>query len=218
MRKFLVILLVVAANIGRAQAVESDFATKPAKKTQSVKPFKVSLAGGYALPIDNLGDNASVKAGFAYSIEPQYELGRNLEVGFRFEQAFIQRSETLDKDIFFTSKAKSILSGVVTANYVIRTGMGFSPFVGFGAGAYYADPSQQTFQQLGSPAVSYPLPTTLAFGGLGRVGVKYGVLHVEAIYNLVSDASVTNAANKLTLTAKNSYFSVNAGITIGGSH
>lgn len=185
---------------------------------QTAKPFKVSIAGGYAFPVStSTNDNVS-KPGFVYSLEPQYELTKNLEVGVRFEQAFIKRPEILNEVVYFTTNAKSLLSAVVTANYVMRIGTSFRPYVGIGGGLYYADKSEQRqTSSSGSSVVSYPLPVTTVFGGVGRVGLKYGIVHVEANYNLISDTSVTNGATRLTLTAKNSYLSLKAGITIGGS-
>ncbi|AUD02552.1 hypothetical protein [Spirosoma pollinicola] len=218
MRKLFVIMLVMVSVVANAQTAAPATPTKPAKSTKSNKPlFKMTLAGGYASPL-NTGENGFAKAGVVYSIEPQFELSKNLEVGLRFEQAFIQRSEALKNDIYYASKAKSIMSGAVTANYVISTSTGLKPFVGLGAGLYYADASSQTFQSSGNPSVTYPLPTTFAVGGLGRVGVKYKILHLEAAYNLVSNTSVKNAATGLTLKADNSYLSLKAGITIGGTH
>ncbi|GAB3801824.1 hypothetical protein GCM10028819_29850 [Spirosoma humi] len=220
MRKLFAFLFVLASVAANAQTDTLTKAKPPVKSTKPDKPFKVSIAGGFAAPADvPANTNADLsKAGFVYSLEPQYELTRNLEVGVRLEQAFIQRPEVLDNNISLASKAKSILSASLTANYVINTSTGLKPYVGVGAGFYYAESSQQTYQLQGSSSVvSYPLPTTTAFGGLGRIGVKYGIVHVEANYNLISDTSITNAASRLTLTANNSYFSVKAGLTIGGS-
>lgn len=50
---------------------------------------------------------------------------------------------------------------------------------------------------------------------MGRVGLTYGMVYVEADLNLIGDTSVSNTSNKLTLTAKNSYMTLKAGITIG---
>lgn len=218
MRNFFVVLLVLVSCVVKAQTVIPDAPPTPAKAAKQTNRFKVKLAGGYASPASDMGTSDFVKAGLAYSIEPQYEITRNLEVGFRFEQAFVKRPETLARDIFYATKAKSILSGALTANYVINTGTGFKPFVGVGVGGYYTEASQQNVQISGtSSTVAYPLPATVSLGGLARVGVKYGIVHVEADYNLISDTSVKNAASGLTLTAKNTYFGIKAGITIGGS-
>ena len=179
--------------------------------------FKVNVAGGYASPVDKVGETDFVKPGFVYSVEPQYELGKNLEVGVRLEQAFIQRAEYLDAALYYQTKAKSMLSAALTANYVVKMGSSLRPYVGAGVGIYYADKSEQTDRSSGNSLVYYPLPATTALGGVGRVGIKFKSLNVEANYNLIGDTSVTNGATRRTLTAKNSYFSVKAGLTIGGS-
>ncbi|SOD78250.1 outer membrane beta-barrel protein [Spirosoma fluviale] len=221
MRKFFVTLFVVSSFVAKAQTAASDAPVtpaEPAKSSKIEKPFKVNLGVGYASPLDKVGTNDFVKPGLVYSLEPQYELSRNLEVGVRLEQAFIKRSEALDGDIYKNTKVNSMLSAVATANYVLRLKSGFRPYIGVGIGGFYTGESLQTNQVSGtSSVVSYPLPAAVNLGGLGRVGVKYGILNIEGTYNLVSDLSVTNAANRLTLTANNSYFSVKAGLTIGGS-
>ena len=176
----------------------------------AVAQFKVKVGGGYALPTYQTGNANATKGGLVYSIEPQYRLIGKLDVGLRLEQAFIQRAEYLDNVLYYTSKAKSALSGVVTANYTIPVGS-LQPYLGVGAGLYYVDPSEQI-----TNTVRYPLPATTNLGGMARVGVKYGIVHIEADYNLIGDTQVTNNATRLTLTAKNSYVSVKAGITIGG--
>lgn len=176
----------------------------------AVAQFKVKLGGGYAIPAYQSANANETKAGFLYAIEPQYGLLNNLDVGLRFEQAFIQRAEYLDNVLYYQSKAKSVLSAVLTANYTIPIGS-VRPYIGVGTGLYYADASEQI-----NATVHYPLPVTTNIGGMGRVGVRYGIVHVEADYNLVGDTNVTNNATRLTLTAKNSYFSLKAGITIGG--
>ncbi|GAB3038896.1 outer membrane beta-barrel protein [Spirosoma pulveris] len=221
MRTFLVTLFVVGSFVAKAQTAAPDTTVtlaKPAKSSKIAKPFKVNLGVGYASPVDFAGVNSFVKPGIVYSLEPQYELSRNLEVGVRLEQAFIKRSEALDGDIYKNTKVSSMISAVATANYVLKLENGFRPYIGVGIGGYYTGESLQTNQVAGSSSVvSYPLPAAVNLGGLGRVGVKYGIVYVEGTYNLISDLSVMNAANRLTLTAKNSYFSVKAGLTIGGS-
>ncbi len=184
---------------------------------QTAKPFKVNVAGGYASPADKVDNKQVGKAGFIYSLEPQLELTKSIEVGIRLEQAFIKRPEVLDEVIFYTTKANSMLSAVATVNYVVDVGIGFRPYLGIGGGLYYADKSEQIDQSSGNSTVYYPLPATTSLGGLGRVGIKFKSINVEANYNLIGDTSVTNGATRRTLIAKNSYFSIKAGITIGGS-
>ena len=182
---------------------------------QNTKPFKVNVAAGYAATADYSNSNALSKAGFVFSIEPQYRVIKNLDIGLRFEQAFIQRPEFIDKNIVFQTKTKSILSGAVTANYSIPTGSTLQPYIGVGVGLYHASPSDQRSASFGI-TTTYPLPATNVIGGLGRVGVKFGRINLVGEYNLVSDAQVTVSATNLTLNAKNSYFSGKVGFTIGG--
>lgn len=184
---------------------------------QNTKPFKVNVAAGYGATADYSNSNAITKAGFVYSIEPLYRIVNNIDVGLRFEQAFIQRPEFIDKVVVFQTNAKSISSAVVTANYTIRIGSQFQPYIGVGGGLYHTDPSTQTRPSpSGNSTVSYPLPATNVAGGVARVGLKWGRVNVVADYNVVSDTRVTVSATNLTLEAKNSYFSIKAGFTIGG--
>lgn len=179
------------------------------------KPFKVTIAGGFAAPTYKAEKTDFSKAGFVYSLEPQYELDKfikNLDLGFRLEQAFVQRTEYLDNALSFPTQTKSIMSGVLTANYVINTGFALRPYIGAGVGLYYAEKSTPIYS-----SISYPLPVTTNLGGLFRAGIKFKILHVEGAYNLVGNTSVKNSTSGLTMTADNSYYSIKAGLTIGGS-
>jgi len=181
---------------------------------QDYKPFTVNVAAGYAMPADKPDNNDISKAGFVYSIEPQYRLPNKLIVGLRLEQAFIQRPEFLDRNINFQTKTKSIISAALTVNYELATGSKIRPYAGLGVGFYYADKSEQFYATSGVP-ISYPLQTTTVIGGLGRIGVKYGMANLEIDYNLISDTRLTNNATRFTLVAKNSYASAKIGFTIG---
>lgn len=182
---------------------------------QNTKPFKVIVAAGYAATGDYSNSNAIKKAGFLYSIEPQYRILGNLDLGFRFEQAFMQRPEFIDEATVFQTNTKSILSGIVTATYTINLSGTLKPYVGIGAGLYHTDPSEQR-NTLFNITTTYPLPATNVIGGVARVGVKKGRVSLELGYNLVSDTRVTVTATNRTLMAKNSYISAKLGFTIGG--
>ena len=182
---------------------------------QEYKPFTVNVAAGFASPSEKAANNDISKAGFVYSIEPQYRLLLdNFSVGLRFEQALVQRPEFIDKIIVFQTKTKSIMSAVVTANYEITTLGKFHPYASLGAGLYHAEESNQLDTRFGL-TTNYPLPATNVLGGLARIGVKLGTVNLEADYNLVNDTRVTINATRLTLAAKNSYFAVKLGFTIG---
>lgn len=189
--------------------------TSFAVSAQNTKPFKVNVAAGYAASADYSNSNAIKKAGFMYSIEPQYRIINNLDIGLRFEQAFIQRPEYIDEVTVFQTNTKSILSGVVTATYAIKLSGTLQPYVGLGAGMYHTGSSEQRNLLFGI-TTTYPLPVTNVIGGMARVGVKKGRGNLELGYNLVSDTRVTVSATNRSLAAKNSYFSAKIGFTIGG--
>lgn len=182
---------------------------------QTSKPFKVNVAVGYAATADYSNSNSIRKAGFVYNLEPQYRVIPNLDIGLRLEQAFAQRPEYIDESTVFQTKTKSIMSGIITANYSINVGGSIQPFIGVGGGLYYAEPSAQSDTRFGI-TTQYPLPTTTVAGGMARVGVRWGRVNLLADYNLVTDTRVTVSATNRSLAAKNSYFSVKAGFIIGG--
>lgn len=182
---------------------------------QNTKPFKVNVAAGYAITGDYSNSNAIRKGGFLYSIEPQYRILPNLDLGFRYEQVFMQRPEFIDEATVFQTNTKSILSGLITATYTLNLSGTLKPYLGIGAGLYHASPSEQRNSLFGI-TTAYPLPATNVIGGVARVGVKKGRGSLELAYNLVNDTRVTVTATNRTLMAKNSYISAKIGFTIGG--
>ncbi|GAB4027805.1 outer membrane beta-barrel protein [Spirosoma koreense] len=182
---------------------------------QNSKPFKVNVAAGYGVTGDYSNSDAISKGGFAYSLEPQYRIIKNVDLGLRLEQAFVQRPEFIDKVIVFQTNAKFFMSGVITANYIVNTSGILKPYAGLGVGLYYTDPSTQRDSRFGI-TTSYPLPTTTVLGGLVRVGVKMGRGNLDLAYNLVSNTQVHIVATNRTLEARNSYITAKVGFTIGG--
>ncbi|UFH53964.1 hypothetical protein [Spirosoma sp. KNUC1025] len=118
---------------------------------QNTKPFKVNVAAGYAATADYSNSDAISKAGFVYSIEPQYRIIKNLDLGLRFEQAFVQRPEFIDKVIVFQTNAKYIMSGVVTANYSFSIGSKVQPYIGIGEDFITQTPARSGIHGLGLP-------------------------------------------------------------------
>lgn len=187
-----------------------------AVSAQTLSSFKVNLAAGYATPLQR-GTKAGSSPGFMYSIEPQYGLTRHVELGVRFEQAFIQRPEVLGNAIYFESQAKSTMSGALTLNYVVGKSSAFRPYVGAGAGFYRIAQSEQQVMGANGTALYYPLPVTNKWGALVRAGVKVFRFNVEAAVNILEDTTVTNETTNAKLIAKNEYLTVKAGYTFGGN-
>lgn len=180
--------------------------------------FKLNVAVGYAKfqKASKFSSSDQPKGGLVYSIEPQFGLSNSLDIGLRFEQAFIKRPEILDEVIMYQSQAQSIMSGALTVTYRIGTSSTVRPYIGVGAGVYYVGKSEQIFEESLNSYFAYPLPAAAKPGGLGRVGVALGPVLLEGAYNLVSDTNVENTVARKTLAGKNSYFSLKVGYSFGG--
>lgn len=189
-----------------------------ASTSQAQSGFKLNIAAGFAKfqKAAKFSTSDQPKGGLVYSIEPQFGLGDNIDIGLRFEQAFIKRPEILDEVLLFQSQTQSMLSGALTLTYRIGNSSSVRPFVGVGAGMYYAGKSDQTFYDTMNSYSEYPLSGKAKLGGLGRVGVALGPVTLEGAYNLVSNSTVTNTVARLTLVGQNSYFTLKAGYTFGG--
>ena len=202
MLKSLVTLLLLVSSVVSAQSLTS---------------FKLNVMAGYASPLDRSGNKDGSSPGFVYSVEPQYEITRHLDVGIRFEQAFIQRPEVLGNLIYFNTQAKSMMSGALIVNYNVGNIRAFRPYVGAGAAFYRSDPSTQQVMGAGSTPLYYALPVTNKWGALVRAGIKVFQFNVEAAFNLLDDTNVVNEFTNAKLIGKNEYFSVKAGYTFGGA-
>lgn len=207
MSKLLAVLFFLISSVAVAQRFES---------------FKLNVAVGYASPIDRkdiYGNKDAGKGGLAYSLEPQYSLTNHFDIGLRVEQAFIQRPEILENSIAFKTQVKSILSGLLTVNYLIGKGSVFRPFVGGGGGYYYATQSEQQVLGAGNTILYYPLPATNKWGGMVRAGFQIFQFRLEGAYNIIENTTVQNEFTRAILRGENRYFSVKAGYTLGsGRH
>ncbi|WP_080058620.1 hypothetical protein [Spirosoma aerolatum] len=209
MRKLFILVLLQIAYTAHAQTATALLPSKPAR------PFKVLASVGYASPVDLSGNKSLGKAGFVYSLEPQYEIAKNVDLGARIEQAFIQRPEYIDKTYYKSALAKFTLSLVATANYTFNVSGSLKPYIGTGIGLYYVQSSNPTYT-IGTTIATYPLPTTINLGGIARLGVKFGIAHLEGAYDFIGDTSVRNTSTGLTLTGSNSYYTIKAGLRFGG--
>ncbi|MBO9640214.1 metallophosphoesterase family protein [Siphonobacter aquaeclarae] len=190
MKKVLVSLLVLAGFSSYAQ----DY-----------KPWKLTVAGGYARPWNKGG-----KSGFVYSAEPQYGVSNFFDIGLRLEQAFINRPEVLN-GLAYDSEAKSALSGMATLNYNIRLATTVKLYAGTGVGLYRFGSSQKTIN--GQP---YTLKTATRTGLLLRTGLKIEQWSAELAYNFIPSVTDKSTTTGDKLVGKNSYFTIKVGYTFGG--
>src|SRR5258705_10719499 len=116
---FLILFIVVSSNIF-------------AQHLPVIKPFKVDLSAGYAIP----GGTGS-KGGVLFAVEPKYAVISSLSVGLRMEAAVVARFGGYDQygnpaDI----SVKASGSYLATADYYFSDNYSFRPFAGAGAGIF----------------------------------------------------------------------------------
>jgi outer membrane protein W len=188
MRKLIVCLLaIVLTLVVSAQSNDSS--------SRRFKPFKVTIAAGYASP-KHMDGTYQYSGGALFSIEPQYAIIDPLSIGIRVEAALTGHlnNSTGGSD---NSSGTADLSYLLTLNYYF-TNTGFRPFIGGGTGIYTTATidSSTTNSSVGN------IPRTSQFGSMIRAGFEIGHLRLAAEYNFVAN----NA----------SYLGLKLGISIGG--
>ncbi len=189
------------------------FSTVCASAQESgLKPFKVDVSLGYAIPG---GDGA--KGGVLFAIEPKYAIMPSLALGLRIEAAVMARSSGYDSNGgMMDTEVKAAGSYVLTGDYYFSQNYSFRPFVGAGAGLYsVASASVEDVNNNGEANVS----ASNKLGGLVRAGAEIRHFRIGVEYNLIGNTSYTGfdqngASTKLE--AKNGYLGIKLGFCFGG--
>ena len=180
-----------------------------ASAQEDLKPFKVDVSLGYAIP----GGTGS-KGGVLFAIEPKYAVIPNIAVGLRMEGAVVARFGGYDQngDINDVS-VKASGSYLLTGDYYLKNQYSFRPFVGAGLGAFTIATAEVTTN---TGAVS----GGTKFGGMVRAGLEAGHFRLGLEYNLVPkttfDGYDENGNPTTGLTSNNSYIGIKLGVCIGG--
>ena len=196
--KFLVLALVgiIVSSSTMAQS-ESD-----------LKPFKVDVSLGYAIP-----GGTGAKGGVLFAIEPKYAVISNLAVGLRMEAAVIARFSGYDADgIPNDGSVKAAGSYLATGDYYFSDNYSFRPFAGAGAGIFSLASAEFDSDQ---GAIS----GGTKFGGMVRGGIEMKHFRLGVEYNIVPKTTFTgfdNNGNETKLTSKNGYIGIKLGVCIGG--
>lgn len=192
---YLVLCLIIA---GSAAFSQSD-----------LKPFKVDLSVGYAIP----GGTGS-KGGVLFVTEPKYAVMSNLAIGLRLEGALVARFNGYDQDGNpVDASVKASASYLATADYYFTNNYAVRPFAGAGVGIF-------TLAGIESSSNSGEISVGSKFGEMVRAGVEIGHFRLGVEYNFVpkttftgydSDGNIVNG-----LTSKNSYIGLKVGVCLGG--
>ncbi|MDR2816094.1 MAG: hypothetical protein LBB62_05260 [Proteiniphilum sp.] len=168
-------------------------ATVISANAQEAGKFRGGLDFGYTIPKGG--------GGIMAALEFKYNLKDNMNVGLRFEDAFMAKElgET-------AAKISGNTAYLGTFDYYLNSGTSnFAPFVGAGAG-YYQQANLAVTENQSGVAVDGK------FGGLLRTGFEYKRFRLAATYNLVPASKIDGT----TLKVANSYFSISAGFYLFG--
>ncbi len=179
-----------------------------AQEESSLKPFKVDLSLGYAMP----GGSGS-KGGVLFAVEPKYAVISNLSVGLRMEAAVIARFSGFAADGSANEvSVKAAGSYLATGDYYFSDNYSFRPFAGAGAGIFSLASAEVNSTSEGVSAGS-------KFGGMIRAGAELSHFRFGIEYNLVPKTDFMGFDNngaQTKLTSKNSYLGIKIGVCIGG--
>jgi hypothetical protein len=191
------VLIVVAAMLAGSAIGQTN-----------LKPFKVDLSLGYAIPG---GDGA--KGGVIFVIEPKYAVLPPLSLGLRMEAALIARFGGFDSEGNPNNvDVKGSGSYLATGDYYFVNNYALRPFAGIGLGVYRIAGVEVNSTTEGTSTAS-------KFGQMIRAGVELSHFRMAVEYNIVPSTTFSGwdmNGNPATLTSKNSYIGIKAGVCIGG--
>ncbi len=174
----------------------------------NLRPFKVDLSVGYAIP----GGSGS-KGGVLFAVEPKYSVMPALSLGLRMEGAVIARFGGYDADGYPSNvSVKASGSYLATGDYYFRDNYTFRPYAGAGVGIFRIAGVEVN-------STTGAVSAATKFGGLVRAGVELSHFRMGVEYNIVPNTTFSgfdNNGDPATLTSKNGYIGLKLGVCIGG--
>jgi len=176
---------------------------------KDLKPFKVDLSLGYAIP----GGTGS-KGGILFATEPKYAVLSNLSVGLRIEGAIVARFSCYDQEgNAMSASVKASASYLATGDYYFTNTYSLRPFAGAGVGIF-------SLAGVEANSSSGNVSAGSKFGGMIRAGVEISHFRFGIEYNIVPKTTFTgyDSQGNLTtgLTSNNSYLGIKIGVCLGG--
>ena len=175
----------------------------------NLKPFKVDLSVGYAIP-----GGEGTKGGIVLAVEPKYAVIPNLAIGLRMEGAIIAKFSGYDEDgNAMNTKVKAAGSYLATGDYYFTNNYALRPFVGVGAGIF-------SLAGIEVNSSSENISGGSKFGGMVRGGFEAGHFRIGLEYNIVPKTTFegydSNGNYVTGLTSSNNYIGIKIGACIGG--
>jgi len=183
--------------------------TAIAQSKSELKPFKVDVSFGYAIPA-----GTGAKGGVLFAVEPKYSVMPNLALGVRFEGAVVARFAGYDQEgAALATDVKASGSYLATGDYYLMNDYSFRPFVGGGVGIF-------TLAGVETNSTSGDVSAGAKFGGMIRAGIEVSHFRAGVEYNLVPKTTFTgyDSNGNITsgLTSPNSYIGIKIGVCFGG--
>jgi len=175
----------------------------------NLKPFKVDLSVGYAIP-----GGEGTKGGIVLAVEPKYAVIPNLAIGLRMEGAIIAKFSGYDEDgNAMNTKVKAAGSYLATGDYYFTNNYALRPFAGVGAGIF-------SLAGIEVNSNSENISGGSKFGGMVRAGIEAGHFRLGLEYNIVPKTTFegydSNGNFVTGLTSSNNYMGIKIGAFIGG--
>ena len=181
-----------------------------AKSQESdLKPFKVDISLGYAIP-----GGTGAKGGVLFAVEPKYAVMSSLSLGLRMEGAVVARFSGYDETgQEMDASVKASGSYLVTGDYYFTDNYSFRPFAGGGAGIFSIASAEVN-------STSGEVSGGTKFGGMIRAGFELSHFRLGLEYNIIPKTTFTgydqNGEITSGLTSKNGYIGIKVGVCIGG--
>lgn len=179
-----------------------------AQSESNLKPFKVDVSLGYAIP-----GGTGAKGGVLFAIEPKYAVISKLSVGLRMEAAVIARFSGYDAEGSVNSASvKAAASYLATGDYYFSDNYSLRPFAGAGAGIFSLANAEVNDDQ-------GVISGGTKFGGMVRGGIEMKHFRLGIEYNIVPKTTFTgfdSNGDEAKLTSKNGYIGIKLGVCIGG--
>src|SRR5215207_7524845 len=188
----------------------SSIVSLSAKSQESdLKPFKVDVSLGYAIP-----GGSGAKGGVLFAVEPKYAIMSIVSLGLRMEGAVVARFSGYDENgDAMNASVKASGSYLLTGDYYFTDNYSFRPFAGGGAGIF----SMATAEVNSN---SGEVSGGTKFGGMIRAGFELSHFRLGLEYNIIPKTTFTgydeNGEITTGLTSKNGYIGIKLGVCIGG--
>lgn len=174
---------------------------------QDLKPFKVGIGLGYAVPGST---GAGAGGGALFFIEPAYRATDNVLIGLRLESAVIARGVKGVGDDDVSGDVSSNVSYTLNTQYYFNDHY-VRPFIGAGLGLFSLAAVKFNTASQNNSIDANEVKAETRFGFYPRIGIDAGHFNFTIDYNFIPKTDIPGIGE-----VKNNYLGIRAGFSIGG--